>query len=90
MKRCVSSLLIWVARTRTLLTVAALVYIGVVVALFGDVPLRVFNVLLALVVVPLVWLIATFARWSAHQHSARWARDIEKVHGPARRPERVR
>jgi hypothetical protein len=70
------------ARTRNVLTVAALVYIGLVGYLFGEMPLRSFNVLLATTVVPLVWLVWAFCRWSAYQHSNRWARDIEKVHGP--------
>lgn len=68
-------------RTRAVLNVVALVYVTAVGVLFGDVALRVFNLLLASTVVPLVWLIWVFCRWSAHQHANRWARDIAKVHG---------
>jgi hypothetical protein len=68
------------ARTRNTLTLAALVYIATVGYLFTVLALRTFNVLLATVVVPLLWLVWAFARWSAYQHSARWARDIKKVH----------
>jgi putative effector of murein hydrolase len=50
--------------------------------LAGRVPLSTLNPLLVSLAVPLVWLIWAFARWSAYQHAARWARDIEKVHGP--------
>jgi hypothetical protein len=78
--------------TRTVVTLAALAYIVLVGYLFTVVPLQVFNVLLVTVVVPMVWLIAAFARWSAHQHANRWSRDIAKVHGgrPVRLPERAR
>jgi small-conductance mechanosensitive channel len=69
------------ARTRNILTVVSLVYISAVAYLFTVLSLRTFNALLATVVVPLVWLVWSFCRWSAHQHSERWARDIEKVHG---------
>lgn len=70
------------ARTRNVLTVAALVYIGVVVWSFIWLPLGTFNVLLVTTVVPLVWLVLAFCRWSAYQGAERYARDVEKVHGP--------
>lgn len=69
------------ARTRNVLSLAALVYIGVVAWSFTVLPLGVFNVLLVTVVVPLVWLVLAFCYWSTHQHSTSVARDIKKVHG---------
>lgn len=74
------------ARTRKVLTAVSLLYIAAVAALIGRVPLPAFNLLLAFVALPLVWLIGAFARWSAQQHSRRWARDIEKVKGTQVRP----
>lgn len=73
-------------RTRRALTVVSLAYILLVGSLIRVVPLPVLNVLLATLVVPLVWLIWAFARWSAHQHADRWARDIQKVHGGRSQP----
>jgi membrane protein YdbS with pleckstrin-like domain len=70
---------------RISLTAVSAVYIAAVAYLFGDVPLKWFNLLLAVAVVPMVWLIGVFCNWSAHQHGKRYARDVEKVHG--RRPE---
>lgn len=72
------------ARTRNILTLVSLGYVGMVGALVGRVPLSTLNVLLVTVAVPMVWLIWAFCRWSAYQHASRWARDIEKVHGPQR------
>jgi type VI protein secretion system component VasK len=68
------------ARTRNVLTAVSATYLGVVVALAGRIPWELFNRFLVAVVVPLVWLIWTFASWSATQHSKRWERDIAKVH----------
>lgn len=70
---------------RIILTIASITYMWELVVLFGDVPLKWFNLLLAVAVVPMVWLIGVFCNWSAHQHGKRYARDVEKVHG--RRPE---
>lgn len=77
-------------QTRRILTVLSTLYMALTGWLFTVMPLRPFNVLLATVVLPLVWLVWEFCRWSAHQHSARWARDIAKVHGPAARVYRER
>lgn len=77
------------ARTRNALTLVSLAYVGGLISLIGRVPLSTLNALLVLAVVPLVWLIWAFCRWSAYQHSARWAKDIERVHGSAAQPERV-
>lgn len=63
----------------------SIVYIAALAYLFGDIPLKWFNLLLAVAVVPTVWLIWAFCNWSANQHGKRYARDVEKVHG--RRPE---
>lgn len=76
---------------RRALTAASLLYMATVGFLFTRVPLPVFNLLLAALAVPLVWLIWAFARASAHQHANRWARDIQKVQGVQSLPrERVR
>jgi hypothetical protein len=69
------------ALTRHILTAVSGFYIAAVVLLFGRVPLSVLNDLLAVAVVPLVWLIWAFARWSVYEDATRHARDIEKVHG---------
>jgi hypothetical protein len=69
------------AKTRRILTAAAVLHMTVVGYLSTHVPLRTFNILLATLVVPLVWLVWAFCRWSAHQHANRWARDIRTVQG---------
>jgi type VI protein secretion system component VasK len=69
------------ATTRYILTAASAIYVGTLIVLVGRVPLSVLNDLLAVAVVPLVWLIWAFARWSVYQDASRHARDIEKVHG---------
>jgi predicted ferric reductase len=78
------------ATTRRVVTVAALTYILTVIGLAGDLSLPVLNVLLVGAVVPLVWLIAVFCIWSAHQHAARYAQDVEKIHGVHRDAELLR
>jgi hypothetical protein len=77
------------ARTRNALTLVSLAYIAGVVLTVGRVPLSTLNILLIVAAGPLMWLIWAFCRWSAYQHSARWAKDIERVHGTAARAERV-
>lgn len=67
------------ARTRRILTAAAVLQVVMVGFLFTHVSLRTFNVLLASLVVPLVWLLWVGARASAHQHANSYARDIRKV-----------
>lgn len=68
------------AARRHTLTVGCFVHIVVVIALFGDVTLPMFNALLMTTVLPGLWLLGSFCRWSAHQHAARYARDVDKVH----------
>lgn len=77
---------------RRALTAAAVSYLVALGPVFGEVSLPVFNALLIGAVLPLVWLIAVFCIWSAHQHADRYARDVEKIHGgrPVRVSERAR
>ena len=77
------------ARTRKILTASSVLYVVLVVFPATWLPMPWFNLQLALMAVPLVWLIGSFARFSAHQHANRWARDIQKVHGTAGRPARL-
>jgi hypothetical protein len=73
------------ARTRRTLTAVAVLWFAVVVWSLTVLPVSLpFNALLASLVVPMVWLLGSFARASAHQHANRWARDIEKVHSAGR------
>jgi hypothetical protein len=74
------------------LTAVSLLYAGLLLYLIPRVPLPLLNALLAVSVVPMVWLIWAFCRWSAHQHANRYARDVQKVHGtrPAPMPHRER
>lgn len=78
------------ARTRWPLTLAAVAWIGAVAWSWPHLP-AVWEWLVGTVVVPWVWLMWSFTRWSAHQHADREARAIEKVHGgrPRPLPERV-
>lgn len=78
------------ARTRWVLTVASVLWIADLVVLWPHLSARL-EWLVATAVVPLVWLIWSFCRWSAHQHANRWARDIDRVHRgrPVPLPERV-
>jgi uncharacterized membrane protein YhaH (DUF805 family) len=79
------------ARTRNLLTLAALVWLAVTARLAFVLPLPTVNVLLAVAVVPLVWVVLAFCHWSATHHATRYARDVDKVHAgrPVPVPERA-
>jgi hypothetical protein len=60
-------------------------YLGLLGGIFGDVRLEVFNVLLVAAVVPIVWLIAVGCIWSANQHAAQTAKEIERIEADKRR-----
>jgi hypothetical protein len=77
------------ARTRNIVTAVSALYIVTVGVLITRIPLSVLNVLLVTLAVPLVWLIGSFARWSAHQHATRYERDVVRVKGSAYSHERV-
>ncbi|MDT4994990.1 MAG: hypothetical protein QOH97_4882 [Actinoplanes sp.] len=77
------------ARIRTIATAVSALYIVTVGALLTRIPLNVLNVLLATLAVPLVWLIGSFCRWSAHQHANQYERDVIRVKGSAYSRERV-
>lgn len=77
---------------RRVLTAVSLLWFALVAYAVQHVQLKVLNLLLASLVVPLVWLIWVFARMSAHQHANSYARDVVKVKGarPAPMPHQQR